>query len=494
MFKNLNIFSSAILSVLMVASIAQGQVKASGEYKASDTKKNLNAAPASSASTGLDSSKQADMNEAEAGGLEAVRKQFEANFKELTGLRGAFIEDPQYNAEKAAYDEYIGSWDTCVKGQKYAAYACLSNLSPKIQDAVAGINSIAALATGTAVNESCSTFGKAMGVAQAALTAYTAACGAAKGHCGWYCSNSRDAVEKMKTAVNSSTPTCRTPTSPNCPDQLSRYRDLQNTLKNLIGKEMETTNIQSIAGKTEVCTSKYPQLLLSAATGIYGVVNALKQGKNCEDDSSADGSTAGTTTAETCAIEANANLPECICLKNPMLEGCGAVTAKSSMSASGGGLSALSANEGSSGTDGLTAADLATGSTPETLANRNPSSSSSGGVGAPTGGGGASLGGGSGFGGGSAAGEGKDGHKALDTNILGGASGGGGGGGMWGGGDSSSDKSGYRSYLPGGAKDPTKLSGQQQNWNKEVTGQGGKSNFEKVRDRYQDNKRTLINN
>ncbi|WP_413292230.1 hypothetical protein ACLSU7_12580 [Bdellovibrio sp. HCB185ZH] len=451
------------------------------------------ASPSSASTSPLDGSVAEDTNEATAGGLVAVKEQFKANFKELQGLNGAFINDTQFKNEKAAYDEYIDNWDTCVKGQSVAAYACLSNLSPKIQDAVAALNVLGTVATASGVSDSCSAFGKGMGIAQAALTAYTAACGAAKGHCGWYCSNSKEAVSNMQKAVKSSSIVCKNTQDPSCPAQMARYKDLQNTILNLIGKELQTGDIQSIAGKSNVCTSKYPQLLASAASGIYGVVNALKQGQSCEEATDSSAGTTTTATAETCAIEANANLPECICLKNPMLEGCGSIAAKSSMSSSGSGLSALSATPASSSKDGLTAADLATGTSPSTTGRSPSNDSGGGGVGAPVGGGGANLGGGGGGSGSGASGEDKSGQKALDTNILAGTSGGGGGGG-WGGGDSSSDKSGLRGYLPGGAKDPSKLGGAQKNWVKEVTGQGGKSNWEKVRDRYQDNKSSLLNN
>jgi hypothetical protein len=122
---------------------------------------------------------------------------------------------------------------------------------------------------------------------------------------------------------------------------------------------------------------------------------------------------------------------------------------------------------------------------------------SAGGAPAPVGGGGGGGAGLGGVGGGSGSGrdpaDDKTGQKALNANILGGGGGGGGGGG-WGarGGGSDSSK-GYRSYLPGGDKDPNKMAGQQ-SWTKEVTGQGGKSNWEKVKDRYRDNKSTLLSN
>ena len=77
----------------------------------------------------------------------------------------------------------------------------------------------------------------------------------------------------------------------------------------------------------------------------------------------------------------------------------------------------------------------------------------------------------------------------MNANILGGEAGGsgGGGGGGWNGGDGDPA---LRKYLPGGERDPSSMAGKAMI--KEVTSQGGKSNWEKVRERYRDNKPTLL--
>jgi hypothetical protein len=81
----------------------------------------------------------------------------------------------------------------------------------------------------------------------------------------------------------------------------------------------------------------------------------------------------------------------------------------------------------------------------------------------------------------------------LNTNILSGYDGGGGGGGSRGGGGSSSNKdSQYNAYLPGGAKDPSRGIASKTFANGEITGSGSKSNWEKVHERYTDNKPTLL--
>jgi len=231
-------------------------------------------------------------------------------------------------------------------------------------------------------------------------------------------------------------------------------------------------------------------LAVSAIAGITSIANSLNQGKQCDDDTSAS-NVAAQTLEQKCAIEANAKLPECICLKNPMLEGCGSTAVKATTGAEGFGSVSSSGDKTLGTSNGLKSSDLAMdGAGIDGAGGKNAASA---GTPAPVGGGGgAGLGGG---GGGSGSGrdpaDDKSGQKGLNANILSG-SGGGGGGGGWGsrGGE---DSKGYRSYLPGGEKDPNKMAGQQ-SWTKEVTGQGGKSNWEKVKDRYRDNKSTLLSN
>ncbi|MEK2689301.1 hypothetical protein [Bdellovibrio sp. GT3] len=483
-----------VFTILFAISFAHTPVFAQDSYSEKDVGVPKQKQAAGSTPTTINPSKDPPDGADGAGrGLDSVYAQIEANYK---GLAAQWVQvlDKAEIPIRDAMIEYKNNRQACISRQEKAAYACLENWSPAIQDGVAAVNTLMSTVGSAAVKDSCSNFAKAMDIAKYAMTAYTGACGVMKAGCGMSCVAARDGLTKLYKVLNGQLSiTCK---NPNAPEACKpAYYEVRNAMARAVAQELEKGNNLSVAGKAEVCTGKYAQLAISAAAGIFGIAQSLKQGESCEEESSADASTAGATTAETCAVAANANLPECICLKNPMLEGCGSTAAKASMNASGGGLSALSAGSSEAGTDGLTAADLAVGNAdPDISGARNPSSAASG-AGAPVGGGGANLGGGSGFGGAGAAGEEKSGQKALDTNILGGAGGGGGGGGMWGGGgDADSDKSGYRSYLPGGAKDPLKMNGGTTNASKEVTGQGGKSNWEKVRERYQDNRSSLINN
>lgn len=402
---------------------------------------------------------------------------------------------PSVKAQAAAIrkdsTQFSANIKNCVSRQHYAACACLENFSPLIQQAITTINPLASL-VGLATNNSCSTFSKALGIAQDAMTAYTAVCGAMKAGCGYSCVEARDAVADMKRQLESAKPVC-VPNDTACEKALADYKTQGDILVKAIAAETAEANNKSVAGKAKVCQGKYAQLALSAVAGIASMAKSLAQSSKCDQDTNGTSSTSTTTTnTDVCSIAANAQLPECICAANPRLPGCNNTLQKSGQSTTAALQAVSSPNAGTtSSTGGLTSADLASTGT-DTSTGSNPAGDAPGGVGAPVGGGGGALSGGGGTGSGTAA-DGGDVKKALNTNILGGA-GGGGGGGSWGvGSGSGSSSAQYRPYLPGGDKDPNKAAGAQA-WTKEVTGQGGKSNWEKVKDRYRDNNGTLINN
>lgn len=399
--------------------------------------------------------------------------------------------------------KYMADKPTCVSRQEAAANACLEHLSPHILSGVTTLNTLLSTIGAVSANESCSNFAKAMNVGKAAMTAYSAACGLMKAGCGYSCVGARKGLEGIKAAVPKGEPfQCKPAVPPTdysyasleakCAAMKSKYTAaLQEMIAN-VENELNKGEKKSVAGKASICTEKYAALITSSLTGALALAQAMKQGKNCDDKTNGTGTTTAQTTAEKCAVAANATLPECICLANPRTPGCANSYQKpgensAAQVATGAGSSANVdpsrdvASFGGDNGSGIDRSEKAAGD------------GAGGGVGAPVGGGGAGLGGSSGVGGGGAPGKEGAGKKGLDANILGGAGGGGGGGwGGFGGGGSGSDK--YRSYLPGGDKDPNKAMAGQQAWTKEVTGQGGKSNWEKVKDRYRDNKSTLLNN
>ncbi len=237
---------------------------------------------------------------------------------------------------------------------------------------------------------------------------------------------------------------------------------------------------KSIAIRSKACTYTYASMILSAGTGIAALVSSYKQAAACDEESSGDSTT---TTTETCDLEENASLPECLCLANPRLTGCANEYAKLStgedeVAASIGTTSATDTDVSLEGLD--TASTISQGEA--------SSSSGSSDVGAPVGGrSGLSSSGVSSARSAAAA----DGKKSDASDISSGVESGGGGSRSA---ASSSSANNYRAYLPGGTKDPQKAIAGQEAWAREVTSEGGKSNFEKIRSRYDDNRTSLLNN
>lgn len=405
---------------------------------------------------------------------------------------------PTYELITKEYAEYTPTKKNCVSRHAGAANACLEHLSPNILTGITSLNTILSMLGGAAVKDQCSGFANAMDIAKAAMTAYTAACGAMKAGCGLSCVGARKGLEKMQKA-KSGQATCPDPNDATCPGAAKAYNIALESLNGAAAKELVPGQEESMAGKAKLCTEKYANLLTSGLAGIASLLNSIKQGKKCEDESK--GSTTNPAVADICADPAKAKTeeclcknpqsPECICFKNPRTAGCSTGIAGLGETSTGGQIATGATDKTNVSASGGVP-NLGDGTGGMELGERNPSSAD--GAGAPTGGGaGGSLGGSSGgSGGGAGKGEESAAKKGLDTNILGGA-GGGGGGGSWGsyGGSGSSEK--YRAYLPGGAKDPNKAGGQGA-WTKEVSGQGGKSNWDKIKERYRDNRNTLLNN
>ncbi|UOF02989.1 hypothetical protein [Bdellovibrio reynosensis] len=412
----------------------------------------------------------------------------EANHSQLV------VDEKAYADVLKNLQRYIDRQPTCVKTHSGAAYACLENWSPNILTGVTTLNTLMSTVGSVAVKDQCSKFARGMDIAKAAMTAYTAACGSAKAGCGFYCVSARDALKDFKkSAARAEAVSCKNPAA-GCGSAVTDFNTSLRSMSKMADDELKGNVQRSTAGKAGLCTEKYANLLTSAVAGIASLMNAIKQGKECEEETEGDPTTpASDPLKEKCSDPANANLPECICLKNPRTPGCSNAFEKPGDLSAGG-------NIGTGATDRTNIAaptggpDLGPqGPADMPIPERNPTSDS-GGVGAPSGGG-ASLGGGGLSGGGGAGGDKSEASKkGLDTNILGGAGGGGGGGGWGAAGGGSSANSKYRSYLPGGKNDPNKGMAGSQAWTKEVTGQGGKSNWDKIKERYRDNKGTLLSN
>jgi len=407
---------------------------------------------------------------------------------------------------QTTFTKYDTNSEPCISAQANASTVCLEKTSPKLQETLNAVNVIVSGLSAAAVADACSTIGKALNVAKLGLTAYTATCGALRATCEYVCSSASGALTELKAAATAAQMTCIPVTPPNavgplavkyasekaaCEALIAEFQSTKTALLTAIDPELMAENPKSIAGKSKLCTYTYADLLLSAGAGILSTIQSMKGANKCEEDTKAsDTPTVPTDLAVKCAMDQYKATEECICYLNPRTTGCANSLEKTNMNGE--------SSFGSSG-DVVTPSPKVTSMSglgdnrPTGLDGGGSGSDGSGGAGVPMGGGGSGIGGGGGGGDGMGRGPNSEGGSGLNTDILSG-SGGGGGGGAWGRGGSGTSANGkYRDYLPGGNKDPRSLGGQAP-WTKEVTGQGGKSNWEKVRDRYRDNKSTLINN
>ncbi len=416
-------------------------------------------------------------------------------------LCSRYIAGVQSAALAAPLQKYTGGKPSCVRDQESADMVCRDSTSPELASTVSKVNMALSMLGSVAVKDACSNFAKIMDIAKAGLSAYTATCGALKANCSSSCVKTEAALINLQKLLNKETgaATMRMECNPQTPQYgdcmicqnyilTERHVWIQKTITT-IAQELNKTETKSISGKVTLCVGKYAELLTSAGMGILSVANSIKQGQDCGKATDGSGTT-GPDLANLdikCAMAEYKNTTECICHLNPRQTGCANSLEKTN---GGSGYSGMSAGTGSGGAGSSGGSvTLPTGSE-STMPEIASKSAGAGGAGAPVGGG-SGIGGGGSAGGNSGGAGGEDGHKGLNTNILSGSGGGGGGG--WGGGSRSAADEKYRPYLPGGAKDPQRgVAGQ--GVSNEVTGQGGKSNWEKVRDRYRDNNSTLLNN
>lgn len=369
----------------------------------------------------------------------------------------------QASTMKAAVAAMTGCWpaEPCAKAVTAASTMCLESLSPDIKTGVGIATAIMpAIQMVGGSKLQCSNIGTALKGIQAAMLAYTAACGAAQAYCSSTCS----------TAL-----------------QAEGAEDVNCSLKAHNG----------IVKAIELCGS-YKANLGMGAVGLAAMVLQMKQAKGCEEATNSETDCTKNPTAAGCVVttldcklEANATNPTCICAKNPRAIGC----------VGGGGGNTPTPTGGV----GITI--------PKNGGDDPPPNFAGGGDGAPvvpagSGGGGATTGGlpgggggGMGTGGASQAAKGSDNgakgtSKGLNANILNGEYGGGGGGGRGsnsgGGFVDPATAAKYKQFMPGGENDPTRSAASLPVGANEVTGGGGKSNWQKVRERYIDNRSRMM--
>lgn len=403
---------------------------------------------------------------------------------------------------KTAAKKYQEKQQECRDREDKANTYCLESRNPDLKNFISIAQVLTAGLSG--MMDACSKFGKAMDLGNKAITAYQTLCSSWRGYCNAACGEAVGAVEKIKKQkdiliknvevkanAEAAAATARkdTATATACKNLAANYGKQVNANTEAIDRELkiDKNDYRAVAQKLETCKG-YGKELATAALGGLAMLKSMATANKCEDDTKSS-TAAATPTPVDCTIAANKqNNMTCICQDAPRTPGCNNGLDSATVAKNGDALRAASSGSYTPGTTGSnTGIDGGTGDGTD-LSSKSPDGGGGGSLpGAPSGGGGGLGGSGGGFGGGAGGAEAKK-ASGLNANILGGE-GGGGGGGSWGGYGYDKDPA-LRQYLPGGAKDPAAMAGAAVS--KQVTSQGGKSNWEKVKERYRDNKPSLL--
>lgn len=400
---------------------------------------------------------------------------------------------------------YSENQKPCQSREERANTFCIEARNPDVQQYVMISQTLMAGLAGVA--DSCERFGKLMNLGNTTLGIYQAQCATWKGMCASACRNAKSAVVSARTnsealKKNFEVRARQALDEARSPADIARLEagikefplQVEDFIQTHLDPELNLSgDYKPVARKLETCKN-YATQLATATLGAVGIVMSMAQAKNCHKDSSHH---FAAPTPVDCTIPANKqNNMTCICQDAPRTPGCN-TGLDSSVAAKG--ADTLRSASTSDYVPGKATGDkmaISDGKGSLDLGSKTDGGSSSS-PGAPVSGGSAGIDGGSGLKGSAGAPGPAQKAAGLNTNILGGEGGsGGGGGGGWSGGGS---EDGLRQYLPGGAKDPTKAGAEtvgmagSASAMKQVTSPTGKSNWEKVRERYRDNKSTLLN-
>lgn len=360
---------------------------------------------------------------------------------------------------------------SCMAKASTASTMCFESTSPTIKTGMTVVGSVLSAVKMASPADACSGFAKAMDTARNVISAFNLACGGAHALCDSNCSTVMASIDTMKTKNTAQIATLK--------QEIVASGGMASAL------ELEVTRLtaqNAALVKAKACTvtlqktcDSYSAQLTAGAAGVLGLVLQSQAADTCNAKLSPS------PTPVDCSIATNATLAQCICEKTPRAAGCDGYKSTSTTSADHS--SANNSTTASKDTE-KGGGDFSSGGGGDN--GSLPNGSGSGGGGGLAGGGGKGIDGGLGSAGAAAKKETAQ-RTGINTNILGGDYGG--GGGSRGGGRSSTDEamqSQYKNFLPGEKNDPSRNVANDSATGP-LTGSGGKTNWDKVRERYDDN-------
>lgn len=433
---------------------------------------------------------------------------------DIAALQKAHTEGCQIiglNDLSIGYRNYVGNAAKCVDNYVSARQQCLETCSASIQQLTGVANMMMFSMNAMSIVEACSSMADTMNKVQLGLTAYSGNCAFQQGSCSNSCSSTMEGLQTMQAALKKLdiAPVCKTAKTnceaamaggPPCSDQESEmfnaYKVNQpdvhiNNLKNGEGQAFVKREItgsdtsqekgsepaaNTIKQRMAACKG-YMNNVQSASMGILSAMQNAAKSKECEKKAQSTPD-AGVD----CTLEKYANNQKCICEKNPRMVGCG--NTETNQASAYGATSTPITNTTTAGGGSIT------NSTEPTA--RKPGAADAAGdvggaqAGAAAGGGGTNMDGGGGGSRGDSRGGAPGSVRRLNTGIYGGE-GGGGGGGM-GGGRAPAEKA--KESL---VNDPKFREAREKELLRAQIGlPAGKSNWDKVRERYSKQKGTLL--
>ncbi|MCE3010715.1 MAG: hypothetical protein LW875_08885 [Proteobacteria bacterium] len=385
----------------------------------------------------------------------------------------------------------------CQTALKAAGYACIGTMSSPIRTAAALVGGLATFASTMSPKDVCKKQKDTLSQVGTLMAAYNTACSAGMMYCNSACGKFAAAQAKATEACTAATTACPGEAA----GSLGMVASECPKIKVVLGA---VAKAQAATGEASKECAEYKFNLMAAGAGLISIIAEKGKAAGCEKDTQVvcapgdnspfcQGINGNTQANVDCSKEENANNTKCICQKAPNTPGCPGAA----MGGDSGGLRNASRNSGpSSGAAPGTGKkdNVSFDSFQPTISPTGGSGGGGSSAGVGNGGGGSAGGSVGGSGGGSGADNAK--KKAFNTDIMGGLDGGGGGGngggGGFGGSGNDPSSSAYKAFMPGGAKDPTRSVAAQGAGSKEVTLGGGKSNFEKVRERYSENYSGLL--
>jgi hypothetical protein len=397
---------------------------------------------------------------------------------------GTFVQDPElansWGQISQSGSDIVGKcWDSRNSADSY----CLESLSPDLQSTVGTIQQIAAAAQMGGIFDICKTSGKILNVAQAGMTAYTAACGLAKSSCDTSCKEALDGLKNFRNTVmkycNHSYAAATKGIDP------GKFQTSCSKVNTFLNQQLDKGLKATVSSNAEKCKTYSEQIKTGVIAGV-GLFSSIMRSQACQKASSAVNCAQNpfdpkcAPKKKLCSDPSVANTPECICQINPHSTGCGANTASSDSYK----VSPISSREDSG--------SVASSPGPNNLGASSNNGVSEGGTAGGFGGAGFSggaAGGGGGFGGGGGGSPVNAKGTASNTGSKigdGGFDSSGGGGGRRGNSNSkmTDDPQALGKYLPKTPRGANYVPGSEPMY--EISTAHGKTLFDRVSDRYQD--------